>query len=54
MNEREFVNDYFARTLTIANKMKSNGENKGGIAVVDKIIRIAYSILYFIVFFILV
>ena len=39
MKEGESVNDYFARTLTIANKMKANGENKGDVAVVEKILR---------------
>jgi hypothetical protein len=33
------VNDYFAWALTIANKMKANGENKGDTAVVEKILR---------------
>ena len=39
MKEDESVNEYFARTLTIANKMKVNGENKGDVAVVEKILR---------------
>ncbi|KAJ1438623.1 gag-polypeptide of LTR copia-type [Sesbania bispinosa] len=39
MKEGESVNDYFARTLTIANKMKANGENKGNVVVVEKILR---------------
>ncbi|XP_068504450.1 uncharacterized protein [Phaseolus vulgaris] len=37
MKEGESVNEYFARTLTIANKMKVNGENKGDVVVVEKI-----------------
>ena len=28
MKVGEFVNEYFVRTLTIANRMKANGENK--------------------------
>jgi hypothetical protein len=39
MKAGESVNEYFARTLTIANKMKANGENKGDIVVVEKILR---------------
>ncbi|KAA8549201.1 hypothetical protein F0562_000885 [Nyssa sinensis] len=39
MNAGEFVNEYFARTFTIANKMKANGEDKGDVAVVEKILR---------------
>ncbi|KHN25123.1 Retrovirus-related Pol polyprotein from transposon TNT 1-94, partial [Glycine soja] len=39
MKEGESVNDYFAWTLAIANKMKANGENKGDVAVVEKILR---------------
>ena len=39
MKEGESVNEYFARTLTIANKMNVNGENKGDVAVVEKILR---------------
>ena len=39
MKEGESVNVYFARTLTIANKMKANGKNKGDVAVVEKILR---------------
>jgi len=39
MKEGESVNEYFARTLTIANKMKVNGENKGDVVVVEKILR---------------
>ena len=39
MKAGELVNEYFARTLSIANKMKANGENKGDIAIVEKILR---------------
>ena len=39
MKAGESVNNYFARTLTIANKMKANGENKGDTAVVEKILQ---------------
>ncbi|RDX93349.1 hypothetical protein CR513_24400, partial [Mucuna pruriens] len=39
MKEGESVNDYFARTLTIANKIKANGENKENVAIVEKILR---------------
>jgi hypothetical protein len=39
MKAGESVNEYFARTLTIANKMKANGENKGDIVVVEKILQ---------------
>ncbi|RVW15316.1 hypothetical protein CK203_085576 [Vitis vinifera] len=39
MKEGEFMNEYFAQTLTIANKMKANGENKGDVIVVEKILR---------------
>jgi len=42
MKEGEFVNDYFAQTLTISNKMKANDENKGDVVVVvvvEKILR---------------
>ncbi|KAJ8900016.1 hypothetical protein K2173_024129 [Erythroxylum novogranatense] len=39
MKAGETVNEYFARTLTIANKMKANGENKGDIVIVEKILR---------------
>ena len=34
------MNKYFARTLIIANKMKANGENKGEIDIVEKILRL--------------
>ncbi|XP_035538492.1 uncharacterized protein LOC118343807 [Juglans regia] len=39
MKTVEFVNEYFSRTLTIANKMKANGEDKGNTAIVEKILR---------------
>ncbi|KAJ1375777.1 gag-polypeptide of LTR copia-type [Sesbania bispinosa] len=39
MKAGETVNDYFARTLTIANKMKANDENKSDSEVVEKILR---------------
>ncbi|KAL6334580.1 hypothetical protein AAG906_019081 [Vitis piasezkii] len=39
MNPGETVNEYFSRTLAIANKMKVNGEDKGNIAIVEKILR---------------
>ncbi|GKU96986.1 hypothetical protein SLEP1_g10166 [Rubroshorea leprosula] len=35
----EFVNDYFARTMAIANKMRIHGENLEDVAIVDKILR---------------
>ena len=39
MKAGESINEYFARTLSIANKMKINGENKGDVEVVEKILR---------------
>ncbi|RVW28440.1 hypothetical protein CK203_096187 [Vitis vinifera] len=39
MKVGEFVNEYFAWTLTIANRMKANCENKGDVAIVEKILR---------------
>ncbi|KAA8519968.1 hypothetical protein F0562_014234 [Nyssa sinensis] len=39
MKTDENVNEYFSRTLTIANKMKANGEDKGNTAIVEKILR---------------
>ncbi|XP_057980533.1 uncharacterized protein LOC131166201 [Malania oleifera] len=39
MKAGESVNEYFAQTLTIANKMKANGEDKGDVAIVEKILR---------------
>lgn len=39
MLEGEKVDEYFARTLTIANKMKMHGEKMGQVTVVEKILR---------------
>ncbi|KAL4295748.1 hypothetical protein GQ457_12G010900 [Hibiscus cannabinus] len=39
MKAGETVNDYFARTLTIANKMKANGEHKSETKIVEKVLR---------------
>jgi hypothetical protein len=39
MGESESVDDYFARTLAIANKMKSFGENVEQVTIVEKILR---------------
>ncbi|XP_015572686.2 uncharacterized protein LOC107260974 [Ricinus communis] len=39
MKQGESVSDYFAKTLTIVNKMKANGESKGDGEVVAKILR---------------
>ena len=39
MKERESVNEYFARTLTIANKMRIHGETMGDVVVIEKILR---------------
>ncbi|XP_008238066.1 PREDICTED: uncharacterized protein LOC103336745 [Prunus mume] len=39
MKEEELVNDYFARTLSIANKMRIHGENLEDVAVIEKILR---------------
>lgn len=36
MKDGETVNEYFTRTLAIANKMKANGEDKGSTAIVEK------------------
>lgn len=33
MKTRESVNEYFAQTLTIANEMKANCEDKGNVVV---------------------
>lgn len=38
MKPGESVNEYFSRTLAIANKMKANGEDKGNTAIVEKIL----------------
>ena len=39
MKVGESMNEYFAWTLTIANKMKANVDDKGDVAVVEKILR---------------
>jgi hypothetical protein len=39
MGESESVDDYFARTLAVANKMKSFGENIEQVTIVEKILR---------------
>ncbi|XP_060170448.1 uncharacterized protein LOC132601369 [Lycium barbarum] len=39
MRAEETVNEYFDRTLAIANKLKANGEDKGDIGVVEKIFK---------------
>jgi hypothetical protein len=39
MKAGETVNEYFARTLTVANKMKANGETLGDVAIIEKILR---------------
>ena len=39
MKEGESVNEYFARTLTIANKMRIHGETMGDVVVIEKILR---------------
>ena len=39
MKAGETVNEYFARTLTIANKTKANGEKMGDVAIIEKILR---------------
>ena len=39
MKVGESVNEYFAWTLTITNKMKANGDDKGDAAVVENILR---------------
>jgi hypothetical protein len=39
MKEGEKVNDYFARTLSIANKMKAHGERMEQLVIVEKILR---------------
>ncbi|XP_050876637.1 uncharacterized protein LOC127080353 [Lathyrus oleraceus] len=38
MKDNEFVNDYFARTLTIANKMTAHGERLEQITTVEKVL----------------
>jgi len=37
MREVETVDKYFARTLTIANKMKAHGRNMGQIVIIERI-----------------
>jgi len=39
MKEGESVDEYFARTLAITNKMKIHGESMGQLLIVEKIIR---------------
>ena len=39
MKTGESVNEYFARTLTVSNKMKANGDDKGNASIVQKILR---------------
>ncbi|KAK2407959.1 putative mitochondrial protein [Trifolium repens] len=39
MKEGESVNDYFSRTLSIANKMRINGDKLEDVAVIEKILR---------------
>ena len=39
MKVGESMNEYFARSLILANKMKLNGENKEDVEVVRKILR---------------
>ena len=38
MKEGEGVNDYFARTLTIVNKMKIHGEKMNQVVIIEKIL----------------
>jgi hypothetical protein len=39
MKEEEGVNEYFARTLTIANKIKIHGEKMDQLVIIEKILR---------------
>ena len=39
MREGEKVDEYFARTLTIVNKLKVNDENMSQVVVIEKILR---------------
>ncbi|MCI07000.1 retrovirus-related Pol polyprotein from transposon TNT 1-94 [Trifolium medium] len=40
MKESEYVDEYFARTLAIANRMSAQGERLQEVAVVEKILRV--------------
>jgi len=50
MKEGESVNEYFARTLAIANKMSEHGERKEETNVVEKILRFMTSRFNYVVF----
>jgi hypothetical protein len=39
MKEGESIDDYFSRTLTIANKMSAQGERVAQTTIVEKILR---------------
>jgi hypothetical protein len=39
MKEEEGVDEYFARTLTIANKIKIHGEKMDQVVIIEKILR---------------
>ncbi|XP_031273002.1 uncharacterized protein LOC116131495 [Pistacia vera] len=39
MKVGELVNDYFARTLTVANKMRIHGEQMGDVVIIEMILR---------------
>ncbi|XP_058774945.1 uncharacterized protein LOC131649205 [Vicia villosa] len=39
MKAGELVNEYFSRTLTIANKMRTHGETIGDVVIIEKILR---------------
>ena len=39
MKVGEIKNEYFARTLTIANKMKANGETLGDVSIIENFLR---------------
>ena len=49
MKEGESVDEYFARTLAIANKMKIHGESMGQLLIVEKIIRSQTSKFHYVV-----
>lgn len=49
MKEGESVDDYFARTFTVANKMKIHGENMKQVVIIEKISRSMTSRLDYIV-----